>query len=385
MSPAAKQPMFTVIEGHRRSLPEGATTRREAPRPPELRQPGYMEDFDDDSLWFEVFAGRDGIHISGPPLLNLTSVLASAQWLLDGRDVSDQVTLADWGHAQASVIRGASGRKLHVKTDECVIETDVTSNFLDSFAGSYAIFTKSKNNDLAWIRDWLEFHVRAHGVSAALIYDNGSDRYGPDDVLETMHSVSGLHTGVVVSWPYKFGPKAGTPKRFDSDFFQYVVASDAQHRFLGRAAGVIQADIDELVMTEDGRTVFEHAEESESGYLPYLGRVVEGVLLTDAPARSITFKDFGYYDPAKPLSTPKWTCIPQKLPPNVQWRTHAINGVAASPAEQVIHRHFWSISTSWKFNRAVRDLDVGQLTLDERLLDAMRLAYPDEVVAARHG
>ncbi|MEE1620758.1 hypothetical protein [Zafaria sp. J156] len=272
-----------------------------------------------------------------------------------------------------SYVDGVQGKTLEVKSAEFEVTIPIGVSYVGAFDGLRAIYTKSKNNRLRWIRDWLTFHVEEHGVNAALIYDNGSTDYAPEDVLDLMTGVQGLEAGVVVSWPYKFGPQAGPSGRFDSDFFEYVVGSDAQRRFLGSSSGVIHADVDELVLTGDGRSVFEHLNDSKTGYLRYHGSVVEGTPTnTNFNQEDFSFQDFGYVDPQKALSTPKWSCLPGRLPSNVQWRTHSIHGMTTAIYSGVIHRHFYAVSTGWKFRRSATGLAKDWWAIDQPIADALQ-------------
>lgn len=347
--------------------------KREAKRPLELRQVDFEEKFDSDSLFFSVYRENDGVRLDGPPLWNLLEIVKGASWWADGMEVeSGRVRLSDRGHAQDSRVE-VEASALHLNFDGEAHDINVGPSYLDIFEGRRAIYTKSKNNDLRWIREWAAFYHAIHGVDSVLLYDNGSDAYSARDVLEALKAVPGIEVAVVVSWPFKFGPQAGEFGAFDSDFFEYVVGSNAQHRFLGKAASVTHCDIDELVITCDGRPIHEHLEESKEGYMRYPGRLISGHLREPASeAGGFSFENFGYYDPEKEVATLKWSCIPGRLDPSVQWRTHAINGIHVEVSSKVLHRHFHAVSTGWKFPRGqqVEAVPDGYV-VDDDLLAAM--------------
>lgn len=347
--------------------------RREPIRPPELRQEGFEEQFDDKSLFFSVYQDGAGIRLDGPPLWNLREHVLAADWRLDGSLLGEgSLSLVDRGHAQDSVLT-QSGESLRISLGQDQWSLDVGKSYVDMFEGRRVIYTKSKNNDLRWIREWARFYASTHGVDGVLLYDNGSDAYSAEEVLSTLAAVPGIDVAVVVSWPFKFGPQAGSSGRFDSDFFEYVVSSNAQHRFLQRAASVTHCDIDELVLTDDGRPLHEHLVEAPHGYLRYLGREISRFLrLPVAEEAMPSFENFGYYDPDKPLATPKWSCIPSKLPPDVQWRTHAIHGISVPTYGRIIHRHFHSVSTGWKYRRNYSASSAPDtFLLDDQIVEAM--------------
>lgn len=371
----AHAPKQVLVVDQRVALNRSAL-RREARRPLEMRQDDFDEKFDDDSLFFGAYREGEGVRLDGPPLWNLQDGIAQARWAADGVAVpTGKILLRDRGHAQDSRLELAAST-LHLEFDEDSFDVEVGPSYLDLFEGRRVIYTKSKNNDLRWIREWASFYHAEHGVDGVLLYDNGSDAYSTQDVVDTLGAVPGIEAAAVVSWPFKFGPQAGEAGRFDSDFFEYVVGSNAQHRFLGRAASVTHCDIDELVMTEDGRPLHEHLEESPRGYLRYWGRVISGHLRVPVDEeRGVSFENFGYYDPIKDLSTLKWSCIPGRLDASVQWRTHAIDGVSVRASTQLLHRHFHAVSTGWKFPRNQAKVPVPEgFEEDVALVSAMKRA-----------
>ena len=140
------------------------------------------------------------------------------------------------------------------------------------FAGRKVLCTISKDNRLEWIADWAEFHVKAHGADAVLFYDNASTRYTTTDLLALFRSIPGLDAAVVVPWTYKFGPPGNRSKDWDSHHGQYVMLEHARRRFLVDAAAMVNLDVDELVVTDDGVSLFEHLARSAEGALIYPGR-----------------------------------------------------------------------------------------------------------------
>lgn len=363
---------FAIIRDERTSS-ESFGIEREAPRPPELRQESYSEAFDWNTLWFCAFNTDDHIRLEGPPLLNLRERLFEAEWRLDGKLLEpSQIELQDRGHAQDSRIH-ATGQELKISLGNASVTVQVGESYLEWFANRNLIYTKSKNNDLKWIKDWAAFYHAYHNVDAVLIFDNGSIEYTPEQLLQALKEVKGIEVAVVVSWPFKFGPQAGSSGRFDSDYFEYVVSSCAQHRYLQNANVVTHCDIDELVMTDDARPIEDHLAESRAGSLRYRGRLIVGKYVKDPQEGEIpSFENYGYFDPTADLQTPKWSCMPKRVGPDVQWRTHAIDGMPTAIYERVVHRHFYAISTSWKFNRtAISSGDEKSLTIDSALVQAV--------------
>src|SRR5690606_23152060 len=82
----------------------------------------------------------------------------------------------------------------------------IRSNRCDDLAGRRLIFTMNRDNDLAWIREWGLWHARHHGADAAIVVDNGSTRYAPDELAATLAAVPGMTRVAVPAWPHRFGP-----------------------------------------------------------------------------------------------------------------------------------------------------------------------------------
>ena len=140
------------------------------------------------------------------------------------------------------------------------------------YAGRRVLYTLSKDNDPVWVIDWARFHVANHAADAVLIYDNGSVRYTSSELLATLRAaLPGLPIDVV-SWPFRYGPGGfSSASGWDSDFCQAAAFQDARFRFLERAAGVLNCDVDEFVVSTGGRSVFEAAATSTAGCVAFAG------------------------------------------------------------------------------------------------------------------
>lgn len=341
-----------VVRPDGMTLPDDSPLRRVPPRKPEDQQPGYLDAFDSRTLFYDAFREGDDVWLSGPPVSNLRDPLESADWRVDGADVSAAVELVDWGRTQRSRIVGAgAGQHLSLGLGGTRFSTEIAPNDSALFAGQRTIITKSKDNDLVWIRDFLQHYHIVHGVTGVVFYDNNSTKYSAQDVADTIASVDGITTAVVVEWPYPFGPDGGPNKVWDSDYCQYGILEHGRFRYLSRAAGVISADIDELILTEDGRSVFEHAAESEVGVTMFSGYwMAKATREPLDPGRQRRFVD--YHHRAKGTTTVKWTALPGLMDEQTtQWRVHSVAGSRAVKTERVHHRHFQGVNNGWRYDR----------------------------------
>lgn len=367
--------MTRTVALSRLDIDESTDLRREPARLPKDRQPGFEQQFDHHTVFYDCFTAEDGRRAIclGPPLLNLEPlVLAAAERAFWPQSFArSQVRSLDrdcqiWFTPPASSVAfdndAFKQRTLAIQPNHC-----------DWFRGKRVLVTKSKDNALTWIRDWVHFHVANHGCNAVLLYDNASSRYGIEDVRRTLSSVAGLDVVVAVEWPYKFGPNAGPSQIWDSDFSQYGALEHAHHRFLAKADAVLNADIDELVVTQTGESIFDLVRRSRTGYLAYAGVMIENASdLNRGDARRHC--DYMYHRTPPAPATVKWVLSPPRCPEHAQWCVHLVTEM--QPDENlsglVAHRHFAAITTNWKSRRWVVERPGATYALDQELAQWMQ-------------
>ena len=316
--------------------------RRTIPRPPHLRQPDYEDRFDFLTVFYDCFRSVDEAWcvLIGPPLLNLEPIVLPAVPTLFRCRSSSDVRVSS--HALAKFQHNPSAQ-LWLRTPESRAELPpgvfgqseliIQPNQCDLFLGRKVLLTQSKNNELHWIRDWVYFFARKHGADAVLLYDNASTKYETSAIYETISSVPGIEVAVVVHWPYKYGPPGserahglkGMP--WDSNYSQLGILEHARHRFLSRADAVVNADVDELVLTKNNASVFELLSRSDTGYLRYTGHWIESV--AELSGKDRHHSDFFYRSVQAEVSPPKWTMAPRRCPPGAHWLPHGVPGMRA--------------------------------------------------------
>jgi hypothetical protein len=365
---------------------------RVAPRPAAQQQASYLDAFDASTIFYDAFRSFDGssVVLLGPPLANLERVVVPTLMRAAGLGSSSFVSrLRSWSgkklgsraelraldrHAQLW-LKTAGGRIDLSDSPFRQRRIAVQPNEHARFAGKNVIVTMSRDNELAWIRDWARFHARAHGCNAVLLYDNGSTRYDVAELGAAIASVAGIDTAVVIHWPYKLGPDGGAHWMWDSDYGQYGMLEHARHRFLPTAAAVLSADIDELVLTRDGASVFGLARKSATGHIRFAGPWIESA---SAEAPDPAARRHWHYCHIRdgPDALPKWAVVPARCPPRAQWRVHDIIGMAADAAASSVAtlRHFKAINTNWKLERFKPEpLDPAHHRLDTDLARWLRV------------
>jgi hypothetical protein len=182
---------------------------------------------------------------------------------------------------------------------------------------------------------------------------------------------------VVLSWPFKYGvPDWRLPLSYgfvDSLYCQTGMLEHARHRFLTHAGSVLNTDIDELVITEGGSTIFELVENSTTGLL-----VLDGVWVENYPPgrkgasrKPPRHRDFVCVSSADQAGCEtKWAVVPSWVPHAAQWHVHRIFGMSPSESRQVAAmRHFKAINTDWTVDRnRSQDLRTSTGTIDPQCL-----------------
>lgn len=359
---------------------------RESPRPAHLRPPGYDDKFDWDTLFYDVYhAGREVV-FQGPPLFNLEAGLrASAPFpgALRGlfprarivhRNRADELRLKT--DADRVIIDGPLGRfDIAIQPDEA-----------HRFAGRRVIHTLSRNNAPRWIADWVRFYVTEHGADAVLLYDNASTAYSTGELRAMLAETFPGLAIIVVDWPFHYGPQGGlagsvdgvTPTEWDSDYCQTGSMQHARFRFLRTARSVLNVDIDELVLPERGRTIFEAAERARGGFIKFPGRWVSAASDHAVTRASCRHGDFAFIDTHETEECPpKWCLVPASADDiRHTWSVHNLFDARANKRidRTFLYRHFKGVTDNWKYDRWDAEWSPGRFLADEPLVQAMTRA-----------
>lgn len=347
-------------------LAEGAPLRRLPRRPQQKRPKEFMDRFEDRALVYDCFWHACGEHILlvGPPPMNLLPVLRAASYaaLPSGAHLHPRF------HASLSTMltelsnAPADTTAVRMTVDDQVFDMPVQPNHSAEFAGRRVLFTMSQDNDLGWIAEWARWHAKMHGTDAIVFFDNGSSRYGTAEIEETLLGVEGIAKVAVQSWPHTYGmtDPALSLNPFYILFLQVSSMSVALRRYAAEAHGLLNCDIDELVRTPAGTTIFDICKQSSHGLVAMRGRFIEPEPDAGAPAEGRTHRHYCRYhaDPKQAVSRPnKWIIDPtrawvKKL--SVRPYMHWIEGrpwFSKSTPDGVYYRHFRGINTNWKHER----------------------------------
>ena len=361
-----------VCRTHSILLPDFTSARREATRPLKFRDENFDRDFDSTTLFYDaVQVTESQVAVFAPPFLNLQNELAETAFVVNSRPCTARARHLD-RHAQLWIDVPGTSHFIRATGALGDFEFAVSRSETGYFRDCRVIFTMSKDNPIEWILDWVRFNRDIHGANAVLIYDNGSSAYDATELSAALASVSGLRCSVVVEWPFKYGPQGNNIRgHWDSDFCQLGAWEHARWRFLPDARSAMNSDIDELVLSRSGQSVFEAAEQSLTGLVRYSGRWIIGTedgvrdKTADAPPRHSHFSVLmpPKYELSRWLTwrdvnkcSPKWTVVPGCCPQQAQWHAHKIRGWWASymHTRRFFFRHFREIGSNWKYQRTSR-------------------------------
>lgn len=347
-------------------LPADLPWRRE-PRWRLRRRPAeFAARFDDRTLVYDAFWHADGgrIVLVCPPPMNLGRLWTAMRIVAQ----PSGVTLSVKRHASVSVmlvaLEGAPPGTDTISLIGAGFELDlpVGSNLSPVFAGRRVLFSMNRNNDLAWIAEWAHWHAHHHGTDAVVLFDNGSTRYGAEDVELTLAAVPGIEAIAVPRWPGRFGmfDPAVRINPYWAHFLQIASMSVALRRFGAEAYGLLNCDIDELCVSDAGASVYELARTSRHGLVGFSGQWVEAT----GRASDLTGAHRDYtsrlVDPEARRSAPrKWVLDPgrswvENLAVHPYW--HWIDGrplFGKTEPKDLSYRHFRAINTAWKERRAI--------------------------------
>ncbi|HET9867789.1 MAG TPA: hypothetical protein VFQ06_10895, partial [Nitrospira sp.] len=292
-------------------------------RPLSLRHEDFEDHFDFTTVFYDCFwnAASDAVILIGPPLLNLERDLGLSVIAYPSM-VRCELTLRHVFLGCQVVMKAPAG------TTALIMRTATSDSFIapqpnlcELFRNRRTAVTLSRNNDLTWIRDWATFNKHYHNCDGILIYDNSSDAYGINDIYDCLGPIADGMQIVVVSWPFKYGVADWRlPLSYgmlDSLYCQTGMLEHARHRFLSQASGVLNTDVDELVLTEDGSGIFELVESSTTGLLLFNGVWVENY--PTARKRSAAppprHRDFAWVRAGDQIGCePKWAVVPSRVP-----------------------------------------------------------------------
>lgn len=354
-------------------LPEDSHLERDLIGSSEHHDEQFLARYDRKTLFYDCFVGpcAQKIYLLGPPLLNFRPMVEEAEFSLDGKIIPiDEIR--DLSRCSVVVLNCPAGRELSIRHDLFGGRLAVNPSFADGFSGLNGLYSISLNNRLEWIEDWLSYYVRVHGLQTLVLADNGSTDYSMKDLRATIASVAGLHKAVILDARFPFGPTAENKTAYAALFLQRSLAELGRLRFFARSRAVMNADIDELVYSKSGQSIFDATVASNAGYLRANAKWVYADV---QPGQNFARHfDHRYVSVSgKPKANRKWCVVPNGPQAGRQWRTHFINSRKDPVDPDFTLWHFRNVSTSWKNDRFCQNIEQ---TEDHELTNAMKASFP---------
>jgi hypothetical protein len=308
-------------------------------------QPDYLDRFDSDTLWLDA-VWRDGVvRLICPRLNNLTQVVRDARFTLDGLPAQSYIRHG-YRHTILTLPAPRKPERVKVTIGDWAGETAVSANCDAFFHGRNVLFTLSRNDDPAWIEDWVRFHVHHHGANAIAFVDNGSDRHSPEDIARAI-TRGGIKRYRLLHTPLRYGPRGKKPYANAELFLQTGVMNAVRWRYLWQARAVLGSDVDELIHWPGG-SVFDAAAASRWGYV-----TVGGYWVYPAPGTSgrAGHAQHGYRLDPPEVCPPKWCMVPSGPFRRFEWRVHQLERLPFSlwfRLPDAILYHCCAVTTGWK-------------------------------------
>jgi len=173
------------------------------------------------------------------------------------------------------------------------------------------LVTMQKDNPLRLIRDWTRWHKRLHGVGQLILYDNGSKDYGYDELADALYEED--LQSVLVNWdfPYTWDGHAwdcqDSRKGLWAPWPQMGALNHCYLKF-GRCGWLLNLDIDEYLVSEDGTSLQDYTRQTPRHYLGLAERRVQGIG-PEKPLAERSFRDFLWRDnPRSNFTRSKYAC-----------------------------------------------------------------------------
>lgn len=356
-------------------LPADGPVLRDHVRPANRRSEHYLARYDRTTLFYDAvwLPDRHAHLITAPRFLNLWAPFREGL-RIDGQPVR-RVRRRTWLRCEQVEIPGpedALSLNWHGATHPIPSRHAETAGF----AGANALVAVNLNNALDWIADWAAFYAQCHGANAVVLFDNGSDAYTPQDIVDRLVAVPGLRRVRVFSAPYPYGPADHSRKlEVSPRFFQTAMLNIAKRDALARARAVLNVDIDEICFSASGTSVFDAAVRHPLGMVTIPGSWVYPAPGTTGP---VGHRAHRFRNQPDDRCNQKWCQAPQGAFGRMfGWAVHRVDEVfqnLVTRQSDIRLVHCKATSTGWKAGRF--DLPPA-LREDPELSALMAQAFPN--------
>ncbi|MEL6678126.1 MAG: glycosyltransferase family 2 protein [Pseudomonadota bacterium] len=333
------------------------------------RSDTYEARYDFTTLFYDTYYDESvsEVRLICPKLLNFEPLLREAVLKVDGYPAEiagiDELVRGDMVRIPSPTSKPGT---LTLEHPLFAASVAVGRRHLEMFAGKNAVYAISKDNRLEWITDWLSYYVQHHRLQAVVLFDNDSSAYSMEELGQALTSVEGIEAAALVRAQFPFGPGGSGIVNFSSKFLHMTMVELGRRRFLDHARAVINVDIDELIHSRSGRSIFDATAESPEGYLRFNGKWVYAK--PPFPDGFPRHADHTHIQVKRNPTVPrKWAVVPQGPLRDTLWRTHRIKSLQDDVTDEFGFWHFRQVSTNWDYNRD-DDWDENRIARDETLI-----------------
>jgi hypothetical protein len=188
-------------------FPESSGIMRGVLVPPECRSAGFDDEYDLRTFIYDAFfvPKKQTICIICPKLHQFDTVIKHGKFTANGQQLKPRVKLRKGNSGEIWLPCDTPPESLRIQTGSFDHETPVGIQDNETFRGLWCAVLKSKDNDLVWIKDWVNYHVKVHGLNGLVFFDNGSEQYSLEELHSALISISGLKKVRVLSAPFLWG------------------------------------------------------------------------------------------------------------------------------------------------------------------------------------
>lgn len=348
-------------------FPNRPPFRRKVLLPKAFRAPDFEEKYDYNTFTYDAIADHEKkiITLICPKLYNFGNLVYNGIFRTEQEKLRISSVKKLNRYDEIRLKYNIHSGIIHFKYKDLERTAHISSTEHSLFHGKNCVVTKSKNNSLTWIRDWVNFHIDHHGLEGLVLFDNNSDRYSINDLHHCLSSACGLKMFVIVPAPFRFGTFYRKKYVHRAKFLQVALLNIARLRFLAEANAVLSVDIDELVAPIDGSNIFEETKKSFLGYTLFSGYWRHAALASNAEVRHA---DHIYQTKSDRCQATKY-CIDPKGP--LAFRSWDIHGIFKGQLKKFLIRrdiHYYycrQITTQWKYARY--PVDCNQIVIDKPL------------------
>ena len=351
------------------TLPGHCGVRRDAPPRVSILENSFWDVYDSNTLVYDCIQtpGLD-IALVCPKVLNLREVFDRARFFADGEELTGRRWKLSRVHDVLTLRCRRPVSPLSIVIDGEAQSGPVNRADTETFRGLDTIVTKSRNNNLEWIQDWLRFHNRMHGINGVVLIDNASDAYHHEQLAAALDEVPGYRARVLIRAPLKFGPlERHCTKSSLAKFLQVAVLNIVRDRFLLSARTMLNVDVDELVIGPTGVSI---AEATANGFIGF--KTFAGQWRHARPGKGpIRHADHFLADPSEKPCPTKYCLRPGTFVGRRELRVHSVAHLDRRLfADRRFHfLHCRQISTSWKYDRSSTPSDnLVEMAEDRALL-----------------